>query len=275
MRAALLFLLLSSLATAQDSSQWVVPSFNDLKIKTREAHGLMTPQVSTWYFKSARERNEHGPAAARPGFVPFMISLLQCDQKAMIRLRPQLKTYTISIAHEHNSSETVRHRDRPTADGPVVMVSIDSLDTGETKPIGSYQARHLKTTVTIQPSKGAATKPGKVEADTWYLEIPGLGCHVDPRPFEWARLYAPLLSHEYSEHRDHIEIKKSGAEPRGLVIEETVRELSDGNRIINKTELVEASTDPLEQSLFEIPPDFTQAEPGHLLERPSPMTPVQ
>jgi hypothetical protein len=54
MRTALLILLLSPLASAQDSSQWVVPSFNDLKIKTRETRGLMTPQVSSWYFKGAR-----------------------------------------------------------------------------------------------------------------------------------------------------------------------------------------------------------------------------
>jgi hypothetical protein len=271
MRTALLILLLSPLASAQDSSQWVVPSFNDLKIKTRETRGLMTPQVSSWYFKGARERNEHGPAAARPGFIPFLISILECDQKASIRLHPHFKTYTISVAHESASSEERHRPNRPLADGPDVTISIDSVDTGETKPIGSYQARHLKTTFTIQPSKGAASKPGKVEADSWYLEIPGLGCHQEPSRFEWTRLYAPLLSHEYSEHRDHIEIKKNGAEPRGLVIEETVRELSDGNRIVNRTELVEVSADLLDQSLFEIPPDFTHVEPGHVLERTSSM----
>jgi len=259
MRTALLILLLSPLASAQDSSQWVVPSFNDLKIKTRETRGLMTPQVSSWYFKGARERNEHGPAAARPGFIPFLISILECDQKASIRLHPHFKTYTISVAHESASSEERHRPNRPLADGPDVTISIDSVDTGETKPIGSYQARHLKTTFTIQPSKGAATKPGKVEADSWYLEIPGLGCHQEPSRFEWTRLYAPLLSHEYSEHRDHIEIKKNGAEPRGLVIEETVRELSDGNRIVNRTELVEVSADLLDQSLFEIPPRMSSS----------------
>ena len=191
MRTAFLLILLSSLVSGQDRPKWVVPSFNDLTIKTREARGLMTTQAATWYFKGTRERTEHGPAGVRPGFVPFMVTLFECDQRAAVHLRPQSKTYTISVAHGPGDQEHREHRELPAhprlADGPVVTLAINSEDTGETRQVGGYEARHFKTTVIVQPGKGAGAKPGKMEADTWFLDIPGLNCHEDLRPLEWTR----------------------------------------------------------------------------------------
>lgn len=280
MRSACLIFFVTSVATAQNLPRWVVPNFTDLTIQTRSQRGLTTPQVETRYFKGARERVEHGPAQGRPGFLPFMVTIMECDERTFVHLRPRMKTYTAVVAHgpterdpanranDHEQGTLLRHV--RTDDGHLVTITIDSVDTGERKQVAGYQATRLKTTVTIQPSKGANAKPGKVEADSWYLDIPGLNCHEDLRPVEWMRLYTPLLSHEYSEHPDHIDIKKSGVEPRGLVIEETVRDFSDGNRIINKVELMESSGEPLDPSLFEIPAGYTEGQPMSPIERINP-----
>lgn len=264
MRNACLLAFLTWLAAAQEMPNWVVPSFTDLTLKTRQTHGLMMAQDQTFYFKGTRERIVHGPAQTRPGYVPFLVTLMQCDARTIVRLRPHTKTYTTSVKPEIPDREgKQRPIQVPPADGPVVTVTISSVDTGETRQVGSYQARHLKTTVLIKPSKGAAAKPGKVEADSWYLDIPGQGCRSeDTRPREWARLYVQLLAHQFSDHPDHVEIKASGAQARGLVIEEIAQAISDGNEMVFKTELVEASSEPLDQSLFEIPPDYTPVPPG-------------
>jgi hypothetical protein len=55
-----------------------------------------------------------------------------------------------------------------------------------------------------------------------------------------------------------------GTPPRGLVVEETAKQKQDGNTIVNKTEMVEVSTQPLDGSLFEVPPDYVLKErPEH------------
>ncbi len=60
-------------------------------------------------------------------------------------------------------------------------------------------------------------------------------------------------------------------DPQGLIIEETANERSAGNVIVDKTELIESSDQPLDESLFEVPPDFTPHQPGTpLVERTVP-----
>jgi hypothetical protein len=54
--------------------------------------------------------------------------------------------------------------------------------------------------------------------------------------------------------------KVLGTPPRGFVVEETVKQKHDGNTIANKTELVEVSTQTLDGSLFEVPPDYIPKE---------------
>jgi hypothetical protein len=271
MRCACLLVLLTSISLAQEIPQempnWVVPSFTDLTIKTKQIRGLMIPQAETLYLKGTRERIEHGPAQARPGFGPFFAELLECDARTMVFLRPNSRTYRTSVEPEPRER---KRKELPMithpSDGPVVTVAIHSEDTGETRQVGGYVARRLKTTIQVEPSKGASTKPGKVEADTWFLDIPGLNCRAeDTRPTQWVRLYAQLL-HPTSDHRDHVELKVSGAQPHGMVIEEIAKAVSDGNEMVLKTELLKASSDPLDPSLFEIPPDYTQVQPGSQIE---------
>lgn len=271
MRSACLLVLLTSLAAAQEIPQetptWVLPSFTDLTIKTHQIRGLASPRAETFYFKGTRERTEHGPEHWIAAPAPVLAILLECDARTMVFLRPNSKTYRTAVEPPH------RERKRgelpiitPPPDGPVVTLTIHSEDTGETRQVGGYQARHLKTTIQVDPSKTASTKPGKIEADTWYLDIPGLNCRAeDTGHTQWARLYAQLL-HPTPDHRDRIEIKASGAQPHGLVIEETAKAVSDGNEMVFKTELLQSSTDPLDQSLFEIPPDYTQVQPNSQME---------
>jgi hypothetical protein len=52
-------------------------------------------------------------------------------------------------------------------------------------------------------------------------------------------------------------------------VEETAKQRQAGNTIVNKTELVEVSDQPLDESLFEVPPDYVLKEKpeGHTLLR--------
>jgi hypothetical protein len=272
LRASVLAFIAVLAAPAQ--SKWVVPSFHDLTIKTRETRGLSHPMVTTWYFKGPRERNELLPDGSL-NRQPFTASIMQCDLRTQIRLFEHTKTYISLVDHSRDTdrdAEEARRRKRPPRPqpvfGPEVTVTSDSVDTGERRPIGTYEARRVKTTLTIEPSKEAASKPGRVEIDGWYLDLPGLYCHEDstrengPPIAGWLMLVRGSI-------RDHVIFKILGTPPRGLVVEETAKQRQAGNTIVNKTELVEVSDQPLDESLFEVPPDYVLKEKpeGHTLLR--------
>jgi len=250
-----LFVLLAVLA-APANPTFVVPSFHDLMIKTRETRGLMYSMVTTWYFKGPRERIEHLPEASFRSPLPFVASIMQCDLRTQIRLFEHTKTYSSSVSHV-DERDPSRPRPRPTKPptGPDVTVTSDSVDTGERRQIGSYEAHRIKTTITVEPSKGAATKPGEVEIDGWYLDLPGLHCRADsaredrPPVMDWITLVRAGA-------HDHLIFKNHGPVPRGFKVEETATQRQAGNIIVNKIELLEVSDQPLDEALFEVPSDY-------------------
>lgn len=61
----------------------------------------------------------------------------------------------------------------PNETGPEVVVTVDTEDTGERRQMGSFDARRVRTSITVEPSKGAAAKPGTVEIDGWYIDLFG------------------------------------------------------------------------------------------------------
>jgi hypothetical protein len=232
-------------------------------LKISHKTGLMHAQVTTWYLKGARQRVEHSIVGASPKFSPFTASIMQCDQRASIHLFLHQKTYTESISH-HPEGEEVQRRtveERPAPTGPKVLVTINAVDTGERRQIGAYEAHHLKITINVEPTKGAATAAGTADADAWYLDLPGLYClNEGPRNSDM-QLLGPMMTQSFGTH-DHMVYSHLGIRPQGLLIEETATERSGGNVIVDKTELLDSSDQPLDESLFEIPSDFTQREPN-------------
>lgn len=182
--------------------------------------------------------------------------IMQCDQRTIYHLNPRAKTYTKMI--EPEIPERVLRLNAPKDNGgPDVTITIDSVDTGERRPMGSYESRRIKTTITVDPSKGASTPASKTEIDGWYIDLIGLGCRDDSHPAD-----VGLLSIRSPGHPDHIVFNYTGNGKRGFAIDETSRKNELGNVIVNKTELVEFSEQPLDPSLFEPPSDYTQVQPS-------------
>jgi hypothetical protein len=261
LRASVL-VVFTVLAAAPAKSNWVVPNFHDLMIKTRATHGLSNPMTTAWYFKGPRQRTEH-LAEAKLNRLPFVANIMQCDLRTHILLFELTKTYHSFVIPEERERERTRLHPVPPKPpaGTDVTVTSDSVDTGERRQIGSYEAHRIKTTITIEPGKDAATKPGKVEIDGWYLDLPGLNCHeVSPREGENVPPLAEWMMLVRGAAHDHLIFKNLGTPPRGLVVEESSTQRQAGNTIVNKTELLEASDQPLDESLFEVPPDYVPRE---------------
>ncbi len=270
-RSVLFVLVVSLAATAQQDSP-AIPNFHDLTVKTRVTRGLSAPSVTVLQLKGARERMETRPDS--PGIAgSFFTRITQCDQQTHLMLYSTQKTYRRDsfhmppVPHSSGSSGVANVTYVPTrsigpADGALVTVKYESVDTGDRRQIGGYVAHRVKTTITVDPSKDAAAKKSKTKIDGWYLDIPGYGCDhppSDPRVQYTGGWHLPMRPGG----RDHFVLKYEGTRPSGYPVDEVSTEKSDGNTIINKTELIEASEAPLDDALFDVPADYTLAPDVH------------
>ncbi len=284
MLRATFVLVLTLVASAATPRKWIVPDFRDLTIKTRITEGLTPPRETTWFLKGPRSRFENrvpslhllgkGPRPGhRPlgrasqvdasGFTSAFIS--QCDLRTVYHLQPFWKTYVKMTVPERNHplvmSSPLQQMLERNPRGPDVTITVDTVDTGERRQMGSYEARHVKTTVTVEPSNGAATKPGKAEVDGWYLDLRGLSCMEQDTP---AMPQVSRIMFEVVRNNDHPVLKLLGTAPTGFAVEEKSRRREGGNAIVSQVELLEFSEASVDPSLFEPPPDYTPRKPGQM-----------
>jgi hypothetical protein len=250
---AFLVLLFAS-TNPPELPQFVVPNFRDTTIKLRKTHAIDMPRTSTLWLHGARERMENGPDQAQ--YPPALVTIFQCDQKTTLQLRVRTKTYTKSTSRFRDVAPGVLRLNPLRDAGPEVAVTIDSVDTGEVREMGSYQAHRIKTKITVKPPKGASIVRSKTLIDGWYIDLPGLSCHDAPPP------QLELAPYPLGWPRANRVFKYTGDAKRGFAVQEIFKKKQAGNVIIDKTELVEFSEQPVDPSLFEPPSDFTEVQFG-------------
>lgn len=236
--------------------KFVVRNFPDMKIKTRRTVDDRLQTEETTYLKGARQRSERilfGPKSSVESS-----SISQCDQRLMLILNDREKLYATSpIQDSMERIQGARPRPQPQMSGADVNVTVDSVDTGERRKIGSYEARHVRTTTKVEPGPGAMLEARLSEVDGWYIDLPGFGCQE-------SRGVAVLLTGftaagEPRKH-DRVVVKHLGNNPsRGFPIEETSRDTQRNLTTVSRVELLEFSEAPLDDSLFELPRDYRPA----------------
>lgn len=230
----------------------VVPNFPDLSIKTRSTGGNRYSNEETLYLKAARQRSEQ--VMQNAGSRVDTVTITQCDAKLRFNLNSKEKTYA-SFPIEDWEERMKRARPGPQAEmtGADVTVTIDTVDTGERRKMGSYELQHVKTTTKVEPGPGAVMQASLTEVDGWYVDLPGLNCH-ESRGVGFGYLVAAT-----SGKRDRVQIKRLGTASRGYAVEETTRRTEASHTTISKVELVEFSEAPLDPSLFELPAGYSPA----------------
>src|SRR5712664_3065214 len=242
------------LAASLGLPKLTVPNLPDLAIKTRRTSGDWLSQVNTLYLKGARQRTETVIENPTRGDAIHSVLIQQCDEKRVFNLNQRDKLYASSEIEDW--SERLR-KARPVnltqRSRAQVMMTIDSIDTGERRQFEHYTARHVKVKIQFEPSPGASTPASVEETDGWYIDLPGFGCQ-EQTSSGFARL--GVFS---GKHQDRLQIKWLGKAPRGYPIEETSVITGPENKTISKVELLEISEAPLNASIFEPPAGYRQA----------------
>ena len=231
----------------------VVPNFPDLTIKTRRTDGNRQSTEEKLYLKGARQRSEY--VIQNTGSTMDRVTITQCDEKLRLNLNSKEKTYAFFPIEDW---ATRAKRARPTPPQEMssadVTVTIDSVDTGERRKMGSHEIRRVKTTTKVEPGAGAVMQPSITEVDGWYIDLPGLSCR-EPRGVGFGYVVAT------SGKRDRVQIKRLGTAPHGYAVEETSRQTEASRTTISKVELLEFSEAPLDASLFDVPAEYSPALP--------------
>ena len=244
------------LAASVGFPKFVVPNLPDLAIKTRRISGDWLSQVSTLYLKGARQRTETVVEKMAGADASHWVLIQQCDKKRIFNLNERDKIYASSEIQDWSERlKKARPVSLAPASGAEVIITIDSIDTGERRQFEHYTARHVKVKIQFDPSPGVSTPASVEETDGWYIDLPGFGCQEQASSgFSFAR-----LSVSTGNRQDRLQIKSLGKAPRGYPIEETSVITERGNKTISKVELLEISEAPLNPSIFELPAGYRRA----------------
>ncbi len=229
-------------------------AFGDVKIKARQTMSGQTTENTT-YIKGKRQRTEQ----TMSGF--SSVTLTQCDLKRSVQLNPQAQAYLItSWANDETVPATVRTDGNTRTEvrkGGVVTTTVTIKDTGETRKMFGYIARHLIITTETESSADACAQgKSKMMTDGWYIDAAFVldcdnGRYSGYRPAE-----------NGGGCRDRYEFKQIGAGKRGYPVIETMKMFDESGKesFTMTNEVVELSNTTLDAALFEVPAGYREAQ---------------
>ncbi len=231
----------------------------DSKIKTRRTVMGHTME-STVYVKAARQRTEEAGMMGMPGST----TIVQCDQKRIITINTCNKTYMITPMDQMGpgmspgaAMATAEQADRGAPQkGGVLTIVNEYIDTKERQKMFGLEARHVRTSISMEPSPDACQKQGmKMEKDGWYVSLSpqftcDAGMHRYAAGMGGGRGARPAC-------RDTIRMKGGMSNP-GFPLKETVTFMAEGRPFSMTEEVTELSTANLNPALFDIPAGYRE-----------------
>jgi len=228
-------------------------AFADIKIKSKQSVNGQSIE-STTYIKGKRQRSE--------SMNGMMINLTQCDMRRSIQMNSMSKTYMINpFADSSTQTQTpqnVRGSSAPVTKGGTITSTITIKDTGERKQMFGYTARHLIITTVMDSSPDACNKTKmKMETDGWYIDF-----NLEFNCYDAVSNYNTQSYQKPGGCQDRYSVKTIGTAKRGYPVYEKMTMFDESGKPTLSTvnEVVELSKATLDQSLFEIDPDYREVQ---------------
>jgi hypothetical protein len=180
-----------------------------------------------------------------------LASIQMCDQHRSVQLNGTTRVYLESPDPAPVSVPATPAGEKHK--GGRLTYTTAVVDTGETKPMFGFTARHLKTTVTKESSPDACDKkPEKVEIDGWYIDLPdSVSCMGAPAPEKEVRIDAKDAS--CSDAVTYVRPPASKAYPVGYTM---VTTSGTDAPITTKMEATDVKRTTIDPQQFEVPSDY-------------------
>ncbi len=227
----------------------------DLHIKKNISSGGYVVSSTDTSIKGARERIVSQSASGNT------ITLRQCDLKRTITVNEQAQTYYVAADPQDEAAvkaAAFMNAGASAAPSAAIIETAAVVDTGERKTLYGFTARHLKTTVSVESSKGACTQVSqKYTLDGWYADL------SKEQSAACQQVLPPV--HQSEGCNDPVIRRRSGSAKSGYPLAETVHLANaDGTFTEITVRATEISKPNLESSLFDVPVGYhevkTQAE---------------
>ena len=231
----------------------------DSKIRTRRTMMGHTME-NTVYVKGARQRTEEAGMMGMPGST----TIVQCDQKRIITINVCTKTYMITPMDQMAGAAmspgaamaagAAADSGTPQKGGVLTIVN-EYIDTKERQKMFGLEARHVRTTMSMEPSPDACQKQGmKMEKDGWYVSLnPQFNC--DAGMHRYAAMGGGRGARPAC--RDTVRMKGGMANP-GFPLKETITYMAEGHPFTMTEEVTELSTANLNPALFDVPAGYRE-----------------
>ena len=222
--------------------------------------GMANPlanRSSIEYIKGARMRTDSKhEEAKRFGTGKRMVTdttIIQCDKQRRISFNTKNKKYFVDpMSGQASASGSSSTTDPKTVKkGGYITISGGVTDTGERAKLFGYNAKHLKQTITMTPSKDACQKEAmKIDIDGWYIDLPEFSCPVRRKPTEFQTSDVKCY--------DKVDFQMKG-EISGVPVKEIKTLTMDGMTMNIEEEALEITKVPLSDAMFEPPAGYTPA----------------
>jgi hypothetical protein len=236
-----------------------------LTIKTREGGDSpsATQTTHTLYAKGAWQRREthyrlpDGSAQADTAF----IAITRCDDQTTVLLNPAARVFGRSKIMPSGSVRVTATKGfwsaahGQQAAGAEVTTTVNTVDTGGRRKLGSHTARHIIKTTTTVPGPGAATPRSESVEDGWYIDLPSRGCRDE---VTGGTALSAVRTGENGVP-DRVKLQYTGNGRQGFPIEETKRMTADYGSYSSTITLLEFSESTLDTSLFDVPKGYRPA----------------
>ncbi len=232
-----------------------ITAFADVKVKSRQTMSGQTTENTT-YIKGKRSRTEQNIGGNQ------MVTLTQCDLKRSVQLNPQTQVYIINSWENDTTTPTTTTQSGNTRTevkkGGVITTTITTKDTGETRKMFGYTARHLIITTETEASADACTpmKKSKMVTDGWYIDAAfALDC-------DYGTNGGYYNNYNSGGCRDKYDVKQIGTAKRGYpVIEKMTMFDESGKETFTMTnEVLELANTTLDAALFDVPKDWREVK---------------
>lgn len=232
------------------------PPVTNLKITYKTSVAGQSSE-STTMTRGARQRSE---MHLGPGM--DIVHLTQCDLKRTVQFNDKARKYTVTPMESADSSSAGRVEanvvsapSTPSRGGVITYVT-NTTDTGERKEMFGFNARHVKTTTSIESSPDACSQvKQRIETDGWYIDFSAaFNCEVGRAGMMGTMPATP------GGCQDRINAKRVGTGRTGFpLIETTTMYGADGKAMFTSTkEVIELSREPLDAALFEVPSGYLE-----------------
>ncbi|MGI9054765.1 MAG: hypothetical protein ACR2F2_03060 [Pyrinomonadaceae bacterium] len=229
-------------------------AFADVKVKARQTMSGQTYETTT-YIKGKRQRTERDMGQMK------MVDLTQCDLKRSVQMNPTGKTYILNLFEQSQSAiqnpQSKIGDDGVVRAGETITSTIPYKDTGETKKMFGYNAKHIITTMeTVSSPDACSPSNTKMQFDGWYIDAAFvLDCQNTMTTGGYNSYQKPGCQDKYR-------MKTVGNSKRGYPVYEKMTMFDESGKEMSSivTEIVELSQATLDQALFEIPEDYREVE---------------